>query len=93
MQPQKLKYDLNRRLAIFYHPLFLEVVDLWVLLLGQQPKQVRISFIAFIELNLRMQKALLYNFQLKDACMPSPVIRQSCQPSTTGSRKSMTART
>ncbi|CAD8173203.1 unnamed protein product [Paramecium octaurelia] len=55
--------DINRRLALFYHPLFLQLVDLWMSLLGD----TKIGFITFIELNIRLQKALLIEFQLKNA--------------------------
>ncbi|CAD8161990.1 unnamed protein product [Paramecium pentaurelia] len=57
--------DINRRLALFYHPLFLQLVDLWMSLLGD----TKIGFITFIELNIRLQKALLIEFNLKNAFM------------------------
>lgn len=63
------KFDINRRLAVYYHPLFLEIVELFFLLLGAKDKHLNISFIGFIELNLRLQKALIIEFILKDACI------------------------
>ena len=43
-------YDINRRLAIFYHPLFIEIITLFTNLLGGD----KYGFIPFVEMNIRL---------------------------------------
>lgn len=43
-------YDINRRLAIFYHPLFIEIISLFTNLLGGD----KYGFIPFVEMNIRL---------------------------------------
>ncbi|KAM3138439.1 hypothetical protein pb186bvf_009525 [Paramecium bursaria] len=58
-------YDINRRLAIFYHPLFIEIISLFTNLLGGD----KYGFIPFVEMNIRLQRVLLIEFNIKNAFM------------------------
>lgn len=76
--------EIDRSLAIFYHPLFQEVVSAWTFALfcrrGVEEKEeeeegdgynykrdFKMSFIEFIEFNMKVQKCLLEKFDLSNA--------------------------
>jgi hypothetical protein len=51
---QRYLSDIDRKLAVFYHPLFLEVCDAWLGLMACDAKDGMLNFVLFLEVNLRM---------------------------------------
>ena len=59
--------DIDRKLAIFYHPLYQEVVNVWCQLFSGRLNALTIGFLNFIEFNIKLQKCLLPSFELQNA--------------------------
>ncbi|EAS03160.1 hypothetical protein TTHERM_00446420 (macronuclear) [Tetrahymena thermophila SB210] len=70
--------DIDRSLAIFYHPLFQEITSQWTFALFRKnkpdiqqnykhPQDFQMNFLEFIEFNLKVQKCLLPQFDLSNA--------------------------
>ncbi|KAL4442866.1 hypothetical protein ABPG74_010755 [Tetrahymena malaccensis] len=69
IQEQDLNEEINANtLMLFYHPLFQETTKKFLAAIYQkQPNDIQIKFFQFIELNLRIQKALIETFQIEKA--------------------------
>lgn len=65
---KKQATDIDRKLAIYYHPLFQEVIRN-ILLLFNLPNNntFEIGLLEFVEFNLKLQKSLLPTFELENA--------------------------
>ncbi len=68
MERNKQATDIDRKLAIYYHPLFQEVIKN-ILLLFKLPvsQPFEIGLLEFIEFNLKLQKSLLPTFETENA--------------------------
>jgi hypothetical protein len=65
---KKQATDIDRKLAIYYHPLFQEVIKNVLLLFELPPSSVfEIGLLEFVEFNLKLQKSLLPTFELDNA--------------------------
>ena len=59
--------DIDRSLAIFYHPILQELLGQLAPLFNQKTNTLQINFIQFIEFNMRIQKTLLPVFDIANA--------------------------
>ena len=59
---QKPSTDIDRKLAIYYHPLFQEVIKAILDLFKSKDEKFEIGLLQFVEFNLKLQKALLPSF-------------------------------
>ncbi|EAS01997.1 hypothetical protein TTHERM_00500830 (macronuclear) [Tetrahymena thermophila SB210] len=69
VEEQNLNEEINANtLMLFYHPLFQETTKKFLAAIYQkQSNDIQIKFFQFIELNLRIQKALIETFQIEKA--------------------------
>lgn len=55
-------------MAIFYHPLFQEIISQWIhIFQGEPSSELQMNFTTFVEFNIKVQKCLLPNFDLNIA--------------------------
>ncbi len=68
MDKNRQATDIDRKLAIYYHPLFQEVIKN-ILLLFAIPagEPFEIGLLEFVEFNLKLQKSLLPSFETENA--------------------------
>jgi hypothetical protein len=68
MEKNRQATDIDRKLAIYYHPLFQEVIRN-ILLLFKVPEgePFEIGLLEFVEFNLKLQKSLLPSFETENA--------------------------
>jgi hypothetical protein len=68
MEKNKQATDIDRKLAIYYHPLFQEVIRNILLLFNIPPAaNFEIGLLEFVEFNLKLQKSLLPTFEMENA--------------------------
>lgn len=62
-------HDIDRSLAIFYHPLFQQNISSWCHIFQANAKlqDIQINFLTFIEFDLKIQKCLLPTFDMNNA--------------------------
>lgn len=58
----KASTDIDRKLAIYYHPLFQEIIKIILDLFQNEEDKFEIGLLQFVEFNLKLQKALLPTF-------------------------------
>ena len=65
----KKNSDVDRSLAIFYHPLFQQIITSWSGMFSgsSELQDLKINFIEFIEFNMKIQKCLLRDFNIENA--------------------------
>lgn len=68
MDKNRQATDIDRKLAIYYHPLFQEVIKN-ILQLFKIPEHCvfEIGLLEFVEFNLKLQKSLLPSFETENA--------------------------
>jgi hypothetical protein len=65
MEKGKQATDIDRKLAIYYHPLFQEVIKNVLMLFNlPQTSTFEIGLLEFVEFNLKLQKSLLPTFEI-----------------------------
>lgn len=59
--------DIDRKLAIYYHPLFQEIIKNLLQLFNIEEQPFEIGLLEFVEFNLKLQKCLLPAFEIDNA--------------------------
>lgn len=59
--------DIDRKLAIYYHPLFQEIIKHLLHLFNLDEHPFEIGLLEFVEFNLKLQKSLLPAFEIDNA--------------------------
>ena len=65
MQVQVINEKFNKKLSIFYHPFFQDLIDIWSN--TYSPSKNNINMMTFIELNLKIQKAIIPAFDFQNS--------------------------
>lgn len=63
---QDEEIELKKKIALYYHPLFQQCLSQWFLIL-QQENYNRLSRDQYMEINVRIQKSLILDFDLESA--------------------------